>query len=337
MKSSRLPCKRQPVLHIRHGAKATPNACIHDKKNVDFSEKSLDKRRRMLYNVTVVFYSVSCLRERSSALQIVPNGSRKIFFSCRPIGVFMILVLLCGLLLGCTASGEREDVNETNGNGITPPSSTPDRPRVALTFDDGPHNVRTKQIVDELNQYGYHATFFVVGNRVDGTEYSGGEAMQYAAENGNEIGIHGYTHQYDYSDCSDQTYRNEVLWTDEEICKKIPGYKVRLMRPIGGSITSDRAEQSEYSVILWSVDSEDWKYKRDADDAEHEQHVETIVDNVLSTVSDGDIILMHDIYQNTYEAVVILLQRLNELGYDVVTVSELLGDDMQCGTIYRRG
>ena len=50
--------------------------------------------------------------------------------------------------------------------------------RVALTFDDGPHNVRTKAIVDELSKYGYEATFFVVGNRVDGKAYNGAEALK---------------------------------------------------------------------------------------------------------------------------------------------------------------
>ncbi len=256
----------------------------------------------------------------------------------RFLGLFAGLLLLCGLLFGCTASGERKLYDETDGtagNGSSP--TLPDRPRVALTFDDGPHNVRTKLIVDELNRYGYHATFFVVGNRVDGTEYSGGEALQYAVESGNEIGIHGYTHRYDYSECSDEIYQNELQWTEEEIRKKVPGYDVRLMRPIGGNITNERVEQCKYSVILWSVDSEDWKYKRDGDDEEHDRNVETIVNNVLSTVSEGDIILMHDIYQNTYEAVVILLQRLNEMGYDVVTVSDLLGDAVQAGAIYRRG
>ena len=48
----------------------------------------------------------------------------------------------------------------------------------------------------------------------------------------------------------------------------------------------------------------------------------------------GDIILMHDLYQNTYEATVIILARLYEMGYEVVTVSELLGDDLQPGRTY---
>ena len=56
---------------------------------------------------------------------------------------------------------------------------TPLKKRVAITFDDGPHNVFTQAIVDELDKYGFHATFFVVGNRVDGSEYGGGKTIPY--------------------------------------------------------------------------------------------------------------------------------------------------------------
>jgi len=209
------------------------------------------------------------------------------------------------------------------------------RPRVALTYDDGPHEKyqdtpsRTKLIVDELDKYGYHATFFVVGNRVDGTEYSGGAAMVYAAEHGNEIGIHGYTHDVYYDECSDAEYEYEMRKTLEAIQGKLPGYEVRLMRPVGGKIADSRVEESPYAVIQWSVDTFDYENRYDEGDP---QKINTIVENALANIKDGDIILMHDIYNNTYEATVIILQRLNEMGYNVVTVSELLGDDLQPGT-----
>jgi peptidoglycan/xylan/chitin deacetylase (PgdA/CDA1 family) len=120
--------------------------------------------------------------------------------------------------------------------------------------------------------------------------------------------------------------------------KKIsPEYNVKLMRPIGGSITKDRIDASPYSVILWSVDSEDWRYKYSTNDTnlDRAEKVETIVDNVMSTVRDGGIILMHDIYESTYDAVKILLPLLQAEGYEVVTVSELLGNP-QPGTKYNK-
>ena len=128
-----------------------------------------------------------------------------------------LLILTCFLMAGCLhAEAHREFPEET-----TPEPSAPmvdNRPRVALTYDDGPHEKyldtpsRTKLIVDELDKYGYHATFFVVGNRVDGTAYNGGAAMVYAAKHGNEIGIHGYTHAEGlyYDNCSDEEYKYEI-------------------------------------------------------------------------------------------------------------------------------
>ena len=207
--------------------------------------------------------------------------------------------------------------------------------RVAITYDDGPHVTRTARIVDELDKYGYHATFFVVGNRVDGSAYAGGDAMQYAVSHGNEIGIHGYTHdeRYYYDVCEESRYKSELSLTHSAIRNQIAGYNVRLMRPIGGKITDARVQNSQYSVIMWDVDSEDWKYKYapDASATVKKENVQIIVDNVMENVQDGSIILMHDIYESTYDATVVILERLHEEGYEVVTVSELLGSDLRAG------
>lgn len=210
--------------------------------------------------------------------------------------------------------------------------------RVALTFDDGPHVTRTKAIVDELTKYGYNATFFVVGNRVDGTEYSGGAAMKYAYDAGNEIGIHGYTHKKYYSTCSDADYYAELNNTVKAIQKYIPDYEIKLMRPIGGEITAERVDTCEYSVIMWNVDSLDWDNRYSDSSSEGAQEkFDAIVNNVMSKVSDGSIILLHDIYQSTLDATIEIIRRLHEEGYDIVTVSELIGDNMQPGVKYSKG
>ena len=261
-----------------------------------------------------------------------------LFYRLKPTKIFicLLLVLTCFISAGCLkVESHREPLPETT----TPEPSAPvvdNRPRVALTFDDGPHNVRTKKIVDELDKYGYHATFFVVGNRVDGTAYSGGAAMVYAAEHGNEIGIHGYTHEtsISYSSCSDERYEYEISNTLQAIQEKLPGYEVRVMRPFGGSISGTRAAQSPFAVVNWNVDTLDYANKYDEGDPEK---INIIVENALSDIDDGDIILMHDIYNNTYEATVIILARLYEMGFNVVTVSELLGDEWCPGVRYTHG
>lgn len=251
--------------------------------------------------------------------------------------ICLLLLLACLPITGCAKAEAHREIPTTT------PEPTVDafapvvdnRPRVALTYDDGPSSITTKPIVDELNKYGYHATFFVVGNRVRKTvgQDNGAEAMKYAVQCGNEIGIHGFTHSANYASCSDDTYTYEIYETLEAIKEKLPNYEVRLMRAVGGSISAERIAESKFAVIDWSVDTEDWDLKKPVDDADT---INKIVDNALKNIKDGDIILMHDIYNNTYEATVILLARLNEMGYNVVTVSELLGDDLQPGRLYRQ-
>ena len=249
-----------------------------------------------------------------------------------------LLIVISLLMASCLAaeSHRTAPVGSTEQTTEPPAPVVDTRPRVALTYDDGPSSITTRPIVDELNKYGYHATFFVVGNRVDDTpgEDNGADAMIYAVENGNEIGIHGYTHQANYASCSDEVYQYEIYQTLQAIQSRLPGYEVRMMRPIGGSISGTRVAESQFAVVNWNIDTLDWELRSPAGDAES---IETIVNNALKDIDDGDIILMHDIYNNTYEATVILLARLHEMGFNVVTVSELLGDTLEPGVRYTHG
>ena len=231
-------------------------------------------------------------------------------------------------------SNNNNSNNNNNNNNNSANSNSSGKKRVAITYDDGPHNVTTVNIVDELSKYGFHATFFVVGNRIDGTAYSGAKGLKYAASKGNEIAIHGYTHKQDedhyYDTCSPETFRSELGDTKSAILSQVPNANIKLMRPIGGRITSERITNCGYAVIMWSVDSNDWRYK-----SAGAEGVETIVDNVMSQVQNGSIILMHDIYENTYLATKEILKQLNAQGYEVVTVSELLGNP-QSGVKYSK-
>lgn len=228
--------------------------------------------------------------------------------------------------VGCDGNGE-ESTDDIAASG------KPDK-RVAITFDDGPHNVRTRAIVDELAKYDFNATFFLVGNRVDGTEMNCAATVRYIIDNGNEVGIHGYTHDVYYNKCSDEEYKFELSETKKAITEAADGYKVSLMRPIGGAITKERVEDCEYAVIMWDVDSLDYEHRySSSEDEGAEQKRDAIVENVMSQVKDGSIILMHDIYQSTVDATAVILKRLHEEGYDVVTVSQLIGD-VEAGVKY---
>jgi len=268
--------------------------------------------------------------------------------------LLLLLISLCLCAAGLEGCTMNASISDPPSSADDTPESTADLPvmgdteeptpkkRVAITFDDGPqyyNGEETKSIVDELVKYGFSATFFMVGNRIQRND----DLLPYIVENGCEIGIHAYTHSNYYDTCTDEVYEMELTKTAAAIHNQIPDYEITLMRPVGGRISYNRQKSCPYSVIMWSVDSDDWNNRYSASRCECDEDagiicedcqstVDTIVDNVMSQVSDGDIILLHDIYQSTYDATVVILRMLYEEGYEVVTVSELLGDRLEPGS-----
>lgn len=180
------------------------------------------------------------------------------------------------------------------------------KPVVALTFDDGP-SIYTEEILNTLKKYNSNATFFVLGNKID--NYSNIIIKMY--ENGNEIGNHSYNHRWLTKLSTDE--QKEQINKTQEIIEKYTGYTPIYMRPTYGSINKKLRENINLEVVLWSVDTKDWKYK----------NIDTIVNNALTNVKDGSIILMHDTHERTSEAVKKLVPKLIEKGYQLVTISEL--------------
>ncbi len=178
---------------------------------------------------------------------------------------------------------------------------------VAFTFDDGPAGETTNKIVDLLEQNKAHATFFMVGNKM---EY-GANTIQNVLEKGNEIGSHSYAHK------SMKRQKFPDLIKDEEktkeIYRNITGKDLIYTRPPYGAIDAKIKENLDTIFITWDLDPEDW-LRRDKN---------YIIDYVMENVKDGDIILMHDLYDSTVEAVAELLPKLYAEGYQVVSISEL--------------
>lgn len=178
---------------------------------------------------------------------------------------------------------------------------------IAFTFDDGPSGNKTQRLLNILKENKMHATFFMVGNRMESFTNIILETLQ----NGNEIGSHSFQHG------NMTRLKKEELIEDErktnEIYKKITGNDLKLLRPPYGNVNQLMKDNLNYSFVNWNIDTEDWRYRN----AEHIYH------EVISKVEDGDIILMHDLYDSTIEAVEKLLPELYVRGFQVVTVSEL--------------
>lgn len=177
---------------------------------------------------------------------------------------------------------------------------------VALTYDDGPSK-HTNKILDCLSRFGAKATFFVVGNRVD--TYA--DTLLRAHSLGMEIGNHTMTHPK-LTSLSLSAVSSELNSTANAI-ERITGKRPSLVRPPYGSYNQNTINTAGCPFILWSIDTLDWKTK----------NAQKTVNAILSDVKDGDIILMHDLYLPTAEATEIIVPKLIEMGFDLVTVSEL--------------
>ncbi len=198
-----------------------------------------------------------------------------------------------------------------------------DGPAIALTFDDGPFTVVTNRILDVLLEYDAGATFFVVGSRIE--MYS--DTLKRIYENGFEVASHTWSHQ-NLDKLSDEEIKREIEDTEDGLSKYISVENV-LVRPPYGSANETVRALAGTSLINWSLDSQDWK-SRDAD---------KIIRHILDTVQDGDIILMHDLYDCTAEAVESLVPELIERGYRLVSVSELFRIKkipLEEGILYRK-
>lgn len=182
---------------------------------------------------------------------------------------------------------------------------------VALTFDDGPHPEVTPRILDTLKKHDAKATFFMLGSQVEYYPELSNKVM----EAGHEIGNHTMNHH----DLTALEFNQiiEEMQQSNDIIEKATGRATTLFRPPYGA-SNGNVEQIASgmgnSLVMWSVDSLDWK-SRDA---------VAVNEEVMSNVSPGSIVLMHDIHPSTADALPQLLTSLEEQGYQMVTVSQLL-------------
>ena len=192
----------------------------------------------------------------------------------------------------------------------------PDRPMVALTFDDGPVPGITDRILDILECYDARATFFVKGIHVK----KGADLLRRAVAQGCEIGNHSWDHRI-MTGLDKESLRREIVDVNKAVFEVI-GVQIHLLRPPGGSCDGylySAARRWDMAVIRWSQSGN-----------VHATDPAEIAANVLCqevngrTLCDGDIVLLHDTHDYMIEAVELILPMLIEQGYQLVTVSELL-------------
>lgn len=182
------------------------------------------------------------------------------------------------------------------------------KPMVALTFDDGPGE-RTGELLAQLEKYNAHATFFMQGKNIPGKE----DFVKKMKETGCELGNHSYDHPQ-LTKLSADKIANQI-GTTNDLIQQAAGSTATVMRPpYGDGAINDTVRSSVgLPMILWSIDTLDWKTR----------NAQSSIDTVMNDVQDGDVILMHDIHTESIDAALVLIPKLEEAGYQLVTVSEM--------------
>ena len=234
---------------------------------------------------------------------IIMNNELKVYFITD--NIYSITIPLTELDLTIKWNQNNEKKKEENTK-IVSNIIDPSKKVVAITFDDGPSQY-TKDIIKALKEYDCNATFFVLGNKVKAYQ----DTIKESIRNGNEIGNHSYNHKW-LSRLSKEEIMNQIEKT-QNILKETVNYTPTHLRPTYGSINNKIRKNTDLEITLWTIDTKDWRIK----------NVDRIVERALNNVNDGDIILMHDIFERSSDALKIIIPKLKEAGYQLVTISEL--------------
>lgn len=192
---------------------------------------------------------------------------------------------------------------------------------IALTFDDGPDPIYTPQILDVLKEKDVKVTFFLVGSHA--AKYP--DIVKRMYEEGHSIGNHTNSHR-SLIPLSDSATYGEIMLAEKTL-EGITGEKPTLFRPPRGvysKFAQDILRQERYTLVLWDVSSQDWEEIKYTD----------IVRYVLKRVNPGSIVLFHDSgniitsrggdRSNTVKALPLIIDRLREEGYELITVDKMI-------------
>jgi peptidoglycan/xylan/chitin deacetylase (PgdA/CDA1 family) len=185
---------------------------------------------------------------------------------------------------------------------------------IALTFDDGPQEPYTGQILDLLAKYSIKATFFLTGEKVEQNP----DIVRRIISDGHEVGNHSYSHKT--MRCRPLKWlRTEIEKADEQLLQAGACQPISFRPPFGRTsfLLISLLKKMKKKMILWDIGPKDYKYA----------HPYEIVGKVLKKIKPGSIIVLHDGGGDrsvTVETVNILVKDIREMGYKFVTISELI-------------
>lgn len=187
----------------------------------------------------------------------------------------------------------------------------PDAKRMTLTFNVDWGEEYLPEILDQLKGYQAKSTFFLTGRWAQKFP----DVAKKIVQGGHEVGNHGYSHPH--PDRLSKSKNQEEIFSTEKILLEITGQETALFAPPYGEHDSqvlEAAWELGYKTILWTIDTIDWDDKRSP---------EMIFAKVKEKAEKGAIVLMHPT-ERTVKALPLIMQYLQEEGYALVTVSEIL-------------
>ena len=221
-------------------------------------------------------------------------------------------------------AAQPEEQQEEQQEDPTPETEPPAQARyMALTFDDGPSPTYTPILLDGLRARGVHATFFLIGCKIEGKE----ELVRRMQAEGHQIGNHSYDHAM-LQKTDTRTALADLAECDA-VLQRTLGAGTYWVRPPYGLISRAELAGVCAPLVHWSVDTRDWEVL----------NADRVLDVVLRKADDGDIILLHDCYSTSVEAALRAIDRLSAEGVQFVTVEELFrlkGVEPVCGMLYKR-
>lgn len=188
-----------------------------------------------------------------------------------------------------------------------------DEPKISISFDAAWGNDDTSKILEVLKKHQVHATFFMTGGWVE----SYPDDVKAILADGHDLGNHSENHK-NMSQLSEEEIQSELMTVHNKV-KELTGYDMFLFRPPYGDYDNEviqTVKWCNYYPIQWSIDSLDWK----------NYGVEDIINRVCNSdkLQGGAIILCHNGAKYTAEALDQLLTGLEEKGFQLVPISELI-------------
>lgn len=241
------------------------------------------------------------------------EDSKKRWFRCIKIAGVCALVVVGS----CKYASKHVSVSgNVNGNEIPVCSVETDKKEVALTFDATWGNKDMQKILDILREHNVQSTFFLTGDWVE--KYPAD--VKAIWKEGHDLGNHSERHK-NMTQFSENEKTKELLKVHEKV-KALTGVEMQLFRPPYGAYDNEvilNAKENGYYTINWDVDSQDWK------DYGKERMIDTVLEH--PSLKNGSIILLHSGAKYTAEALEPLISGLEEKGYRIVPVSQMIYKD----------